>query len=185
MRIVSGKFRGRKLHPPAGLPVRPTTDFAKEGLFNILDNLVDFEELDVLDLFSGTGSIAFEFLSREAKSVTAVDINNRCLDFIEKTSEHLKSGNIRIIREDVFRFMERSRESYDLIFADPPYDLADIKKIPDFVMKSGILRKTGWFILEHGAGDQFDLHPRFIRHRKYGNVNFSFFRQEQLPEKGD
>jgi 16S rRNA (guanine(966)-N(2))-methyltransferase RsmD len=178
MRIVSGKFRGRRLKPPTHLPVRPTTDFAKEGLFNVLGNLVDFETLRVLDLFAGTGSISFEFISRGAVSVTAVDINTGCVNFIRKTAEQLEIGELHPVKANVLKYITHGWEKFDLIFADPPYDLPDINEIPDLVLKSGILENDGLLILEHGAGNDFAGHPLFSQRRHYGSVNFSFFRQD-------
>lgn len=176
MRIVSGKFRGRKLTPPAGLPVRPTTDFAKEGLFNILNNLVDFEGLRVLDLFSGTGSITFEFLSRGAKEVTAIDASFRCVDYIRKTADSFGITNLRAVKADILSLLKRPSGRFDLIFADPPYDLEGLAGIPDLVMRSGLLADDGWFILEHGSRMDFSQHQNYDSHRHYGSVNFTFFR---------
>ena len=133
MRIISGKFRGKQIHPPSGLPVRPTTDFAKEGLFNILNNLVDIEELKILDLFAGTGSISYEFFSRDCLEVTAVDNNPKCVAFIERTAESMKAENLNAIRADAFRFIQFPGTAYNLIFADPPYDM---KKLTQSRIKS-------------------------------------------------
>ncbi|HPT32664.1 MAG TPA: RsmD family RNA methyltransferase, partial [Prolixibacteraceae bacterium] len=121
MRIVSGKYRGRRLQPPVNLPVRPTTDFAKEGLFNVLNNTLDYESLTVLDLFSGTGSIAFEFLSRGAVEVTAVDSNHRCIDFIKKTAADFGASNLKAVKSNSFVFLKHMVAKFDLVFADPPY----------------------------------------------------------------
>ncbi len=176
MRIVSGKYRGRRLYPPAGLPVRPTTDFAKEGLFNVLDNRVDWETLDVLDLFTGTGSMALEFLSRGAVSVTAVDSNHRCIEFIRKTVREFGAENLHAVRTNCFVFIRQMTTSYDLIFADPPYDLEGLETLPDRVLASRLLREGGMLIVEHPAAHRFESHERFYMHRHYGSVNFSFFR---------
>ena len=175
MRIVSGIYRGRRLQPPANLPVRPTTDFAKEGLFNVLCNLVDFESLKVLDLFTGTGSIAFEFLSRGAIEVTAVDANYRCVDFIKKTAESFGANNIQAVKSNSFVFIKRMVTNYNLIFADPPYDLAGIESIPDLIFESNLLEAEGFFVLEHSARYRFEQHARFFQHRAYGSVNFTMF----------
>jgi len=177
MRIVSGIYKGRRLQPPVNLPVRPTTDFAKEGLFNILNNLVDFESLKVLDLFSGTGSIAFEFLSRGAIEVTAVDSNHRCIEFIKKTAENFRAGNIKSIKSNSFVFIKHMTSSYDLIFADPPYDLDGIEDIPDLIFASVLLEDDGMLILEHSSAHRFEKHNHFDSHRQYGSVNFSFFKR--------
>jgi len=174
MRIVSGKYKGRRL-TPGNLPVRPTTDFAKEGLFNVLNNVVDFESLRVLDLFAGTGSISFEFLSRGAKEVMSVDSNHRCISFIKKTSQILGTSNLKAVRSDCFVFIRQMTVSYDLIFADPPYNLERLSEIPDMVLSSGLLAPGGVFILEHGSSHAFDDNERFAFRRRYGNVCFSFF----------
>ncbi len=178
MRVISGKFRGRKLQPPVKLPVRPTTDFAKEGLFNILNNLVDFNSLKVLDLFSGTGSIAFEFLSRGAIEVTAIDANPRCIDFIKKTAETFGADNLKPVKSNAFVFLKHMTGSYDLIFADPPYELDGIESIPDLVLNSDLLSADGLFILEHCVKYKFEHHPAFSEKRNYGSVNFTFFKHQ-------
>jgi 16S rRNA (guanine966-N2)-methyltransferase len=177
MRIITGKFRGRQIHPPSNLPVRPTTDFAKESLFNILNNLVDIESLNVLDLFAGTGSISYEFFSRGSELVTAIDIDPHCVAFINKTALSMNAENLEAVREDVFQFLKHPFGVYDLVYADPPYDMDGIDLLPDLVLGKGILKKEGLFILEHSRGDDFSQHPGFDQHRKYGNVNFSFFRE--------
>lgn len=163
------------MQPPVNLPVRPTTDFAKEGLFNVLTNMVDFESLKVLDLFTGTGSIAFEFISRGAIEVTAVDINHKCIDFINKTAESFGAKNIQPIKSNSFAFIKRIWPKYNLIFADPPYDLEGIESIPDLVFDSRLLDEDGLLILEHSSRYRFEKHTRFTQHRTYGSVNFTFF----------
>ena len=177
MRIVSGIYRGRRLQPPVNLPVRPTTDFAKEGLFNVLNNTVDFESLRVLDLFTGTGSIAFEFLSRGAIEVTAIDSNHRCIDFIRKTAEIFGATNIKAVKSNSFVFIKHMVSTYDLIFADPPYDLEGIEAIPDLIFSSNLLANDGLLILEHSTAYSFAKHLHFDSHRQYGSVNFSFFKR--------
>ncbi|MEI7726722.1 MAG: RsmD family RNA methyltransferase [Bacteroidota bacterium] len=177
MRIVSGKYRGRRLVPPVNLPVRPTTDFAKEGLFNVLNNMVDFESLHVLDLFSGTGSIAFEFLSRGAIEVTAIDSNHRCIEFIKKTAETFGADNIKAVKSNSFVFIKRMVATYDLVFADPPYDLEGVEAMPDLIFESSLLAGDGLFVLEHSSGYKFEKNPHFDSHRNYGSVNFSFFKR--------
>jgi 16S rRNA (guanine966-N2)-methyltransferase len=179
MRIVSGKYRGRRLQPPVNLPVRPTTDFAKEGLFNVLNNIVDFDSLRVLDLFTGTGSIAFEFLSRGAIEVTAVDVNQRCIEFIKKTAETFGASNITAVKSNSFVFIKHMKSKYDLIFADPPYDLEGIATIPDLIFTSGLLAEAGMFIMEHSSSYKFEQHAHFDSHRAYGSVNFSLFKERQ------
>lgn len=177
MRIISGKYRGRRLVPPVNLPVRPTTDFAKEGLFNVLNNMVDFESLKVLDLFSGTGSIAFEFLSRGAVEVTAIDSNHRCIEFIKKTAEIFGAENIKTVKSNSFVFIKRMVATYDLVFADPPYDLEGVEALPDLIFGSGLLADDGWFVLEHSSAYKYEKDPHFDSHRNYGSVNFSFFKR--------
>lgn len=177
MRIISGKYRGRQIHTPHNLPVRPTTDFAKESLFNILNNLVDFEELKVLDLFAGTGNLSYEFFSRGAVNVTAVEIDPKCVAFINKTIQLLNAECLYAISADVFQYLKHAFGKYDIIFADPPYQMEKIDEIPDLIFQSQILKNEGWFILEHSKRHDFSKHPFFDQHRKYGNVNFSFFRR--------
>ncbi|MCX6245273.1 MAG: RsmD family RNA methyltransferase [Bacteroidetes bacterium] len=178
MRIITGKFRGKQIHPPANLPVRPTTDFAKESLFNVLNNLVDFEGLRVLDLFAGTGSISYEFFSREAALVTAIDRDPQCVSFINKTAGIMDAENLEAVREDVFQFLKHPFGQYDLVFADPPYDMEGIDNLPDLILGSGVLYPDGYFILEHSRDHDFSEHPGFCQHRKYGNVNFTFFQDK-------
>ena len=184
MRIISGKFKGRRFNPPAGKwPTRPTTDFAKEGLFNILQNHLDFEELKVLDLFGGTGSHSYEFISRGCKDVTYVDKYGGCLKFVRKTTEKLDIESfIKLIRSDVFKFIERTTEKYDYIFAGPPYALPMIYSIPDLIFEKELLKENGWFVMEHNPHHSFDLHPHFMQKRNYGKTIFSFF--EESIERG-
>jgi len=164
------------LRPPKNLPVRPTTDLAKESLFNILNNRIDFEGLQVIDLFSGTGNITLEFASRGAGSVIAVDIHNGCIRYLMKMALELGFQCIQPVRADVFRFLERQAVKTDLIFADPPYDLPEIEKIPVLVFRRQLINPDGWLIIEHPGTIDFSEHARFLETRKYGNVHFSFFR---------
>ncbi|MCK9612857.1 MAG: 16S rRNA (guanine(966)-N(2))-methyltransferase RsmD [Bacteroidales bacterium] len=175
MRIISGYLGGRKLHPPANLPVRPTTDLAKESLFNVLNNLIDFDNLKILDLFAGTGSISFEFVSRGCSEVTAIDMNHKCVSFIIRTCQELKIENLRAYRNDVFSFINHSNKKFDVIFADPPYDLNNIHSIPDLIFSKNLLFPDGLLIIEHPKNIDFSLHTSFSQHRNYGKVNFSFF----------
>ena len=178
MRIISGTHKSRRINAPKNLPVRPTTDMAKEGLFNILNNIVDFTELKVLDLFAGTGSISLEFASREALSVTSVDSNYRCVDFIRKISKDLGIINVNAVRADVFKFLDKPvHESYDLIFSDAPYDLDRIADIPGLILNKGWIKKNAWLIIEHPRGIDFTRHMHFYQVRNYGKVYFSFFMQ--------
>ncbi len=184
MRIIGGSHKGRVLRPPMGLPVRPTTDLAKESLFNILNNYIDFEEIKVLDLFAGTGNISLEFASRKAKMVLSVDLNGRCIDFISKMSTDLKFSNVSVIRANVLTFLARSAGNYDVIFADPPYDMPDREKIPALLFENNWLADEGWLVLEHDKYISFSDHPFFTDERRYGKVHFSFFRKP-VPESAE
>ena len=179
MRIIGGTFKGRTFRLPKGLPVRPTTDFAKEGLFNILTNRIDFESTEVLDLFSGTGHISLEFSSRGAKSVTAVDGNFKCAGFLKNTAEELGLA-IQVIKSDVFAHLKTTHSKYELIFADPPYDLPNIAEIQAIVFDRKLLQPGGMLIIEHGPNTKLQTLAGFKEHRKYGNVNFSFFYEPEL-----
>ncbi len=176
MRIIGGEYRGRQILPPKGFSARPTTDFAKEGLFNILTNMYNFEELSLLDLFSGTGSISFEFASRGCKSITAVEMNSLHYNFIKNTSSKLGISGMHIIRHNVFDFLNICHLQYDIIFADPPYDIEGLATIPDKVISKSLLKEDGLLIFEHPSAFHFDKHPNFIKEKKYGNVHFSLFR---------
>ena len=174
MRIIQGKNKGKQIHAPASLPVRPTTDLGKESLFNILNNYFFFDKITVLDLFAGTGNISYEFASRGAVSITAVDNYHGCTDFIRRTAEQLNYEQITVIRGDAFSFVERSRQKFDIIFADPPYELKGLEKIVEHVFENQLLKPSGWLILEHPREYEFTQHPNFYDHRKYGKLNFSF-----------
>lgn len=176
MRIIRGSHRGRKINPPGNLPVRPTTDLAKESLFNILENHFFMDELSVLDLFSGTGSIAYEFASRGSQRVLAVDNQSRCIRFIANTAAQLDLSAIRPVRTDVFVFLKHNKQRFNLIFADPPYDLEGTEVIPDRVFDGGMLLEDGWLVIEHPGEKSYKEHPRFFELRKYGRVHFSFFK---------
>jgi 16S rRNA (guanine(966)-N(2))-methyltransferase RsmD len=183
MRIISGKFKGRRFNPPADdWPTRPTTDFAKEGLFNILNNNIDFEETKVLDLFGGTGNHSYEFISRGCVDVTYVDKFTGCLNFVRKMAKELKVENeMRIMQMDVFRFIEFSKEKYDYIFAGPPYGMPALDSIPDKIFEHGLLAEEGWFVLEHNPNHNFEKHPNFFDVRTYGKTHFSFF-ENKIPQ---
>jgi 16S rRNA (guanine966-N2)-methyltransferase len=177
MRIIRGSLKGRRINPPGNLPVRPTTDFAKEGLFNVLENIIDLEGLSILDLFSGTGGMSYEFASRGAGRVTCVEQDSNCYLFISKTVKELNiEDKFRVVKNDVFRYIGFSKEKYDLIFADPPYQLKNLVLLPDLIFKYELLNTDGLFILEHPAEHDFSKHPAFSEKRNYGNVNFSFFK---------
>jgi 16S rRNA (guanine(966)-N(2))-methyltransferase RsmD len=176
LRIISGLYRGRTINPPKKFKARPTTDFAKEALFNILVNTFDFEETEILDLFSGTGSIGYEFASRGAVFVEMVEKSFVHSEFIRKTLQELGISNARIVKSDAFIYIGRMSRPFDIIFADPPYEMEGIKTIPDKVLGSKLLKKNAWFILEHGVSVNFKDHPACFDHRNYGSVHFSFFR---------
>jgi 16S rRNA (guanine(966)-N(2))-methyltransferase RsmD len=175
VRIISGKNKGRHIVAPNNLPVRPTTDLAKESLFNILNNIVSLGESDVLDLFAGTGNISYEFASRESKSVTAVDSNRICTQFIYQTATKLNFKNLFVIQSDVKAFIRNSRKTWDIIFADPPYDMEGLDKIPALIFEHHLLNPEGIFILEHNKRIDFSMFSGFSDHRRYGKVNFTFF----------
>ncbi|NLV19405.1 MAG: methyltransferase domain-containing protein [Bacteroidetes bacterium] len=177
MRITGGKYGSRIINPPAGLKARPTTDFARVGLFNILNNRIIYEELNVLDLFSGTGSISFEFASREVASVHLIEKDSRNISGIRRMIRELGFENIKAIHIDVKSYLKICKIKYDIVFADPPYDLPWLENLPDLVIDSGIIKKDGFFILEHPRKIKFSSHRLFFEHRNYGSVNFSFFRQ--------
>lgn len=179
MRIISGKYKGRHFDVPRNFKARPTTDFAKENLFNILTNIIDFEESAALDLFSGTGSISLELLSRGCKSVTSVEMDSLHFSFLKKSQAVLNDNNWHITRDDVFRYLKRSVGKFDIIFADPPYALKELKDIPEIVLNGNMLNKNGIFIFEHGKEYDFSSHPNFFRHVAYGSVNFSFFTKDK------
>jgi 16S rRNA (guanine(966)-N(2))-methyltransferase RsmD len=175
LRIIGGKYKGRIINPISGLKARPTTDFARESLFNILNNRIDFESVSVLDLFSGTGLIGFEFASRGAEVVHLVEKDPKHIVGIRHTISDIGFNNIKSIHIDVKAFLKTCKFKYDIVFADPPYDLGWLKSIPELVLESMILKEDGFFILEHPRAMDFRNHKNFFEHRNYGNVNFSFF----------
>ena len=176
MRIISGKYKGRIISPPKNLRARPTTDFAREALFNILINRYNFESLTVLDLFAGTGSISYEFASRGALSIHLVDKDAYHISFIRKMINELQFENIKPIHIDVKAFLKTCDQKYEIVFADPPYDLGWLDTLPDLVSEASVVKDGGILILEHPKHMSFSSHSRFIEHRNYGGVNFSFFR---------
>lgn len=176
MRIIGGKYKGRRITPQAGFKARPTTDFARESLFNILNNRIDFEEVSVLDLFSGTGSISYEFASRGAREVHLVEMDTRHISGIRRIIKDMGITNIKTIHIDVRAYLKTCAVKYDVVFADPPYELSWLREIPDLVIGSGIVNEEGFFILEHPRDMSFSSHKLFFEHRNYGGVNFSFFR---------
>jgi 16S rRNA (guanine(966)-N(2))-methyltransferase RsmD len=162
-------------HPPKNIQARPTTDFAKENLFNILENRIEFEETEALDLFSGTGNISFELVSRGCHQVTAVEKVFNHIRFIRKVMNDLQIKNLKVIKKDVFQFLKKPSGPYDLIFADPPYQMKGIEEIPGIIFRQGLLKKDGWLILEHSGHLKGYDDTYLSEQRKYGTVHFSFF----------
>jgi 16S rRNA (guanine966-N2)-methyltransferase len=176
LRIIGGKYRGRRIDPPANLRARPTTDFAREGLFNILNNRIDFETVTVLDLFSGTGCISYEFASRGAAAVHLVEKDKIHISGIKRIIRELEFEKIKPVHIDVKAFLKTCKVKYDVVFADPPYDLKWLKDLPDLVSSGGVIKEDGFFILEHPKNMDFKNHRLFFEQRNYGGVNFSFFK---------
>jgi 16S rRNA (guanine966-N2)-methyltransferase len=176
LRIIGGKYKGRRINPPENFKARPTTDFAREGLFNILNNRVDFETINILDLFSGTGSISYEFASRGAASIHLVEKDLKHISGIRRILKDLDFRNVKPIHIDVRAYLKTCSVKYDIVFADPPYGLSWIRELPDLVTQSGVIKEDGFFILEHPRDLSFTGHELFFEHRHYGGVNFSFFR---------
>lgn len=178
MRIISGKYKGRRFDPPKSFKARPTTDFAKENLFNVLNNSIDWEEMSCLDLFGGTGGISFELISRGCPKVVCVEKHRNHAAFIEKTKNELKIGSEMILfKMDVFNYLEHTQEKFDLIFADPPYDLKNFSEVPRLIFEKDMIKPEGIFILEHSKDYDFSGLPLFEDKRVYGSVNFSIFRK--------
>lgn len=178
MRIISGKYKSRRFQLPTNFSARPTTDMARESLFNILNNRIDWENANALDLFSGTGCIAVEFVSRGCPHVTSVESNAKNHAFIQKVKEMLDAKELLTIKSDVFSFIKSCKQTFDLIFADPPYDLKELDLIPTKIFEKELLNDEGIFILEHSKKNTFTEHPFFKEERKYGSVHFSFFEKE-------
>lgn len=177
MRIISGTLKGKMITPPAKYDARPTTDFAKEGLFNVLMGEVDLEEAVMLDLFSGTGSISYEAASRGCKDIVAVEMNPVNAGFIKKTAASLGIKGMQVVHHNVFDFIGICTKRFDFVFADPPYAIAGLDTLPAKILGSSFLADDGLFVLEHPAAYSFDNEPGFVKERKYGNVHFSFFRK--------
>lgn len=175
MRIIGGTLKGIRFNAPERLPVRPTTDMAKEALFNILYNTYDFDECEVLDLFCGTGNISFEFASRGIKKVTAVDKHSGCVYWVKSVIDKYGLKEIDIQKADVFKFLEKHQQTYQIIFADPPYNLPNIPLIPQLVMKNKLLSGNGLLIVEHPSLLKLNNQPGYKETRRYGNSSFSFF----------
>lgn len=175
MRVITGKYKGRHFEVPRSFSARPTTDFAKENLFNVLRAYLDFEDTNALDLFAGTGSITLELLSRGCKRVVSVEQDRKHFAFISSTLRSLNDVAALPVCGDALRFIDRSREQFDFVFADPPYALPELPELPERVFKSSLLAPGALFVLEHGKNYDFSQHPHFVEHRAYGSVNFSFF----------
>jgi 16S rRNA (guanine(966)-N(2))-methyltransferase RsmD len=180
MRIISGRLGGRRINPPSNMPyTRPTTDIAKEGLFNILQNNLDFESLKTLDLFGGTGSISYELASRGVTDLTIVEKDNQMFSFIKKTAAELKLENIKLVKADVFRFIENCPDQFDLIFAGPPYALTTIDELPRLIFEKGLLASGGWFVLEHTPRNDYKTFDNYLREKNYGTTIFTIFEQAE------
>lgn len=177
MRVISGIYKRRRFDVPRTFKARPTTDFAKENLFNVLNNYIDFEEgIIALDLFSGTGSISIELVSRGCDRVVSIEKDPAHYAFICKIMKEVQTDRCIPVRADVFKFISSCHEKFDFIFADPPYALKELGSLPDLVFQHELLKEDGLFVLEHGKDHSFENHPHFIERRVYGSVNFSFFK---------
>jgi 16S rRNA (guanine(966)-N(2))-methyltransferase RsmD len=186
MRIISGKFKGRRITPPKNLPVRPTTDMSKEALFNVLNNHFNFSELKVLELFAGTGSISYEFASRGCTPILCVDGDMGCINFIKKTSKEYEF-DITAIKSDVFKFLEKHHGNYDIIFADPPYNLAqkEFEAVIELIFENELLDEEGMLIVEHSKYTKLDHMANFSFQKNYGGSVFSFFEFEGSDEEAE
>src|SRR5574344_3087630 len=177
MRVISGIYRHRHFEVPRSFNARPTTDFAKQNLFNILSNRMAFKSATALDLFSGTGSISIELVSRGCEKVVSVEKDPQHYAFITKVMNEVKTDKCLTLRGDVFKYIDRCNKKFDFIFADPPYALKELESIPDLIFKNNLLKDGGLFVLEHGKDNDFTKHPNFVEQRHYGSVNFSFFKE--------
>ena len=181
MRIITGKYKGRHFEIPRSFKARPTTDFAKENIFNVLTQYIDFDGAEALDLFSGTGSITLELASRGCSRVVSVELDRDHHRFIcdclkKLSNDNSQQSTVTPLRGDVFRFIKSCRQQYDFIFADPPYALKELPTIPSLIFEKGLLKEDGVFVFEHGKDNDFSDDPHFVEHRSYGSVNFSIFR---------
>ncbi len=183
MRIIGGRWSGRKFHPPANIPTRPTTDFAKEAMFNMLDTYYNFDNIKYLDLFGGTGSLSFEFASRGCKDITTVERFPKCTQFMNKTIKELGIEGMKVLQMDVFVYIEQCRTKYDVIYAGPPYALETLDTLPDLIFEKEMVEGQGWFILEHNPNHTFESHPHFWKKKNYGNTKLSFFTNEGQKTK--
>ena len=178
MRIIGGTHGGRRFNPPSNMPyTRPTTDIAKEGLFNILQNMIDFEDIKSLDIFGGTGSISYELASRGAADLTIIERDKNMAAFIKKTAAEFGFNNIKLIQLEVFKFLKTCVDQYDFIFADPPYALQNMDELPLLVFEKNMLTPNGIFVLEHTLRNDYQQHPRFMKMKQYGSTIFTYFTQ--------
>jgi len=176
MRIIGGEHGRRRISPPANMPhTRPTTDVAKGGLFNVLSNNLDIEELKTLDLFGGTGSISYELASRGANDLTIIEKDSKMYEFIKKTAGELKLQNFRVLKLDVFKFIDQCIDKFDFIFAGPPYALGNIDDLPKLIFEKQLLNSKGWFVLEHTPRNDYKKFPFYATERNYGTTIFSIF----------
>ena len=176
MRIIGGELGRRRINPPAHMPhTRPTTDVGKEGLFNIVSNNLDIEELKTLDLFGGTGSISYELASRGAKDLTIIEKDSKMYEFIKKTAAELKLENFKVLKMDVFKFIDQCTDKFDFIFAGPPYALGNIDDLPKLIFEKQLLNTKGWFVLEHTPRNEYKKFPFYTTERNYGTTIFSIF----------
>ena len=182
MRIIRGKYGRRRFDVPHNITARPTTDFARENIFNVIDNLIDLDGAAALDLFAGTGAVSFEFASRGCRLVTSVEKASTQYRFISQVKQQLQADEVLPVRGDVFKFIETCRQQYDIIFADPPYDLPRLPEVPQLVLSSGLVKPGTVFVMEHSRNNDFSQLEYFDQHRAYGSVNFSIFR---IPEEGE
>ena len=192
MRIITGQYKGRHFDIPRSFKARPTTDFAKENIFNVLNSYIDFEDATALDLFSGTGSISLELASRGCANVISVEMDREHHRFIQECFRKLQGNNVQssmfnvqCIRGDVFRFIKSCKMQFDFIFADPPYALKELPTIPTLIFEKNLLKADGVFVFEHGKDYDFSDDPHFIEHRSYGSVNFSIFRTTEKASESD
>ena len=203
MRIITGKYKGRHFDIPRSFKARPTTDFAKENIFNVLTQYIDFEGAEALDLFSGTGSITLELLSRGCSRVVSVELDRDHHRFIQQCLQKLQGNNdqcsarpkdacyqrdarmfnVQCLRGDVFRYIKSCKRQFDFIFADPPYALKELPTIPSLIFERGLLKDDGIFVFEHGKDNDFSDNPHFVEHRSYGSVNFSIFRTREPSDE--
>ena len=183
MRIIRGKYGRRRFDVPKNITARPTTDFARENIFNVIENQMDLEGVEALDLFAGTGAMSIEMLSRGCASVTSVEKSSIQYNFIRKVAQELNEKNLHLVKGDVFKFIQRCPQKFDFIFADPPYDLPRFGEIPQLVLDSGMLKEDSVFIIEHSKAYDFSALPNFSEHRVYGSVNFSIFKFGKMADE--